>query len=146
MVREVTTDDEANLLLRFDGGSSSGVTGNASLSMVQAGPSAHVVEIFGSEGAVKVDGNGYVWSAKAGDTEWTSVEVDRGALAPGMAEGGWSRGFSAFSKKIIEALREGQTTVEGAATFEDGYRTQLVLDAARRSHEKGRWEAVAEKQ
>ena len=140
-VREVTTDDEANLLLRFDG-DSSGLTGNASLSMVQAGASAHVVEIFGSEGAVRVDGNGYVWSAKRGDTEWTSIEIDRGHLAPGMAEGGWSRGFTAFSKKIVDALREGRTTVEGAATFEDGYRTQLVLDAARRSNERGCWEVI----
>src|SRR5690349_3045084 len=142
MIREVTTDDEASLLLRFDGRSSSGATGNASLSMVQAGPSAHTVEIFGSEGAVKVDGNGYVWWAQVADTEWTSVEIDRGHLAPGMAEGGWSRGFTAFSKRIIDALREGSTTVDGAATFEDGYRTQLVLDAARRSHQSGCWERI----
>jgi predicted dehydrogenase len=142
VVREVTTDDEASLLLRFDGTASSSATGNASLSMVQAGASAHLVEIFGSEGAVKVDGNGYVWSAKTGDTEWTSVEIDRGHLAPGMAEGGWSRGFTAFSKEIIDALREGRTTVEGAATFADGYRTQLVLDAARRSNASGCWEKI----
>ena len=144
--REVTTDDEANLLLRFDGAPSSAATGNASLSMVQAGASAHVVEIFGSDGAVKVDGNGYVWSAKKGDTEWTTIEIDRGHLAPGMAEGAWSRGFTAFSKKIVATLRDGGTTVEGAATFEDGYRTQLVLDAARRSNANGRWEAIAEQQ
>jgi predicted dehydrogenase len=142
VVREVTTDDEADLLLRFAGGSFSSLTGNASLSMVQAGASAHLVEIFGSKGALKVDGNGAVWSAKTGDTEWTSIEVDRGRLAPGMAEGAWSRGFTGFSQKIIDALREGRTTVEGAATFEDGYRTQLVLDAARRSNESGCWEKV----
>jgi len=145
-IREVTADDEANLLLKFDGAPSSGATGNASLSMVQVGASAHLVEIFGSEGAVKVDGNGYVWSAKRGGTEWTGIEIDHGHLAPGMAEGGWSRGFTAFSKKIIDALREGRTTVDGAATFEDGYRTQVVLDAARRSNEKGCREAIAEQQ
>jgi predicted dehydrogenase len=145
VIREVTTDDQADLLLRFVGGSFSPATGNASLSMVQAGASAHLVEIFGSKGALKVDGNGYVWSAKTGDTEWTSIEIDRGHIAPGMAEGAWSRGFTAFSQKIIETLREGRTTVEGAATFEDGYRTQMVLDAARRSHEAGSWEAVAER-
>ena len=139
VIREVTTDDEASLLLKFDG---VGATGNASLSMVQAGASAHVVEIFGSKGALKVDGNGYVWSAKTGDTEWTSIEIDHGHLAPGMAEGGWSRGFTAFSKKIIDALREDRTTVEGAATFEDGYRTQVVLDASRRSHQSGCWESI----
>jgi len=138
--REVTTDDEANLLLRFAGnGSARDATGNASLSMVQAGVSAHLIEIFGSRGAMKVDGNGAVWKAKTGEVDWTSVETEPGELAPGMAEGVWSRGFTAFSKQIVAALGEGRTTVEGAATFKDGYRTQLVLDAARRSNESGCW-------
>ena len=142
-LRAVTTDDEAHLLLRFaDSEVTQRATGNASLSMVQAGASAHLIEIFGSGGAVKVDGVGQVWTGQSGDTEWTSVETDPGELAPGMAEGIWSRGFTAFSKKIIEALREGRTTVAGAATFEDGYRTQLVLDACRRANETNCWQRV----
>jgi predicted dehydrogenase len=140
VLRPVTTDDEANLLLRFaDSDLTEGATGNASMSMVESGASAHLIEMFGSRGALKVDGNGYVWSAKTGDGEWASVETDRGELAPGMAEGSWSRGFTEFSKRIVDALRGGQTTVEGGAAFEDGYRTQLVLDAARRSQESGCW-------
>jgi predicted dehydrogenase len=139
-VREVTTDDEANMLLRFvDSELTDGATGNASLSMVEAGASAHRIEMFGSRGALKVDGHGYVWTAQVGDGDWTSVETDRGELAPEMAEGSWSRGFTSFAKKIVDAVREGRTTVEGAATFEDGYRTQLVIDAARRAHESGCW-------
>jgi predicted dehydrogenase len=138
--REVTTDDEANLLLRFNESElTECATGNAAMSMVQAGASAHLIEIFGSRGAVKVDGMGRVGTAKSGDTDWTELETDRGELAPCMAEGIWSRGFTAFSKEIVAALREGRTTVEGAATFADGYRTQLVLDAARRSNESGCW-------
>jgi predicted dehydrogenase len=43
---------------------------------------------------------------------------------------------------MIDALREGRDTVEGAADFEDGYRIQLVLDAARRSNESARLESV----
>src|SRR5229473_704855 len=141
--RSVTTDDEANLLLKFaDSESTDGATANVSLSMVDAGASAHLIEIFGVRGALKVDGNGYVWMAKVGDGDWTSVETDRGKLAPGMAEGSWSRGFTAFSEQIVDALRGGRTTVEGAATFEDGYRTQLVLDAARKSNENGCWEKI----
>jgi predicted dehydrogenase len=137
-VRKVTTDDEANLLLKFGNGElTEGATGTASMSMVESGASTHLIELFGSRGALKVDGNGYVWKAKSGDGDWTSVGIDRGELAHGMAEGSWSRGFTAFAKKIVEALREGRTTVDGAATFEDGYRTQIVLDAARRSHESG---------
>ena len=144
IVREVTTDDEANLLLRFGNGKvTEGATGNASMSLVEAGASAHRIEIFGSQGALKVDGNGYVWSAKTGDGDWTSVETNRGELAPGMAEGSWSRGFTTFAKQIVAALSAGKTTVDGAATFEDGYRTQLVLDAARRSNESGCRENVS---
>jgi predicted dehydrogenase len=135
-VREVTTDDEANMLLRFnDGDFTEGATGNASMSMVESGDSAHAVEVFGSRGAIKVDGIGSLWQANAGAGEWTSVDGDRGELAPGMAEGIWSRGFTALSKRIIEALRAGRTNVEGAATFADGYRTQMVLDAARQSNQ-----------
>lgn len=147
MTREVTTDDAAQLLLRFtDSKVTQCATGNVSMSMVQAGASAHLIEIFGSDGAVRVDGVGDVWTAKSGDTDWTSVEIDRGELAPGMTEGIWSRGFTAFAQEIVSALREGRTTVEGAATFEDGYRTQLVLDAARRSEESRCWEQVPEEQ
>jgi len=143
--REVTTDDEANLLLRFEEGElTEGATGNASMSMVESGASAHLIEIFGAQGALKIDGNGYVWIAKLGDGDWTSVETDRGELAPAMAEGSWSRGFTEFSKQIVDALREGRTTVDGAATFADGYRTQIVLDAARRSSERGGWAKIGD--
>ena len=55
-----------------------------------------------------------------------------------MRHASWSRGFAAFACNIVEALREGQT-VEGAATFEDGYQVQLVLDAARASNSSGCW-------
>jgi len=141
--REVTTDDEANLLLRFaDSDLTEGATGNVSTSLVEPGKPEHRLEIFGSEGAFMIEESGELWRSKVGAGEWKRVEVDRGELAPGMRDGGWARGFTAFSRRIVEALGAGQTTVEGAATFEDGYRTQLVLDAARRSHESGCWEKV----
>ena len=143
-MRAGTTDDEANLLLRLsDSDLTEGATANASMSMVESGASAHLVEVFGSRGALKVDGNGYVWKAKTGEGDWTSVETDRGELAAGMAEGSWSRGFTAFSKQIVAALQDGRASVPGAATFEDGYRTQLVLDAARRSNERGHWQTIS---
>jgi predicted dehydrogenase len=77
-----------------------------------------------------------------GDGDWKRVEVERGALAPGMSENGWARGFTVFSQKIVDALRAGRTSVDGAASFEDGYATQLVLDAARRSNESGCQEKI----
>jgi len=139
-LREVTTDDEANLLLRFsDGGLTEGATGTASMSLVESGKAEHRLEIFGSEGAFMIEDGGELWHSKTGEGEWRRIETDRGELAKGMQDGGWSRGFTAFSKQIVEALQEERTTVEGAATFEDGYQTQLVLDAARKSNESGCW-------
>ena len=142
-LRQVTTDDEANLLVRFDNTElTEGATGNASMSLVEPGKPEHRLEIFGSLGALMIEESGELWQAKVGEGELKRVETNRGELAPGMRDGGWARGFTAFSNRIVEALRAGRTTVAGAATFEDGYRTQLVLDAARRAHESGCWAKV----
>jgi len=136
--RGVTTDDEANLLVRFGESEwTEGATGNASMSLVEPGRPEHCLELFGSLGALKIEEGGELWQAKVGEGEWRRVETSASELAPGMRESGWARGFTTFSKQIVAALREGRTTVDGAATFEDGYRTQLVLDAARQAHESG---------
>ena len=146
-LRQVTSDDEANLLLRFaDGGLTDGATGDVSMSMVEAGKPEHLLEIFGADGALRVGERGDLWRSKVGDGEWQAVDVEGGELASGLRDSGWARGFTTFSQQIVNALREGRTTVEGAATFADGYRTQLVLDAARRSHESGCWERVSQPQ
>ena len=136
----VTTDDEANLFLRFqDSELTDAATGNVSMSLVEAGAPQNEIEFFGSSGAVGVNELGEIRQAKVGAGSWMNVGMAGGELAAGMIDSGWSRGFTAFSKEIVGALRDGRTTVEGAATFEDGYRTQLVLDAARRSNESGCW-------
>ncbi len=142
-LRAVTTDDEANLLLRFiDHEHLRGATANVSLSLIEAGAPLHRLEIFGARGALRVEEAGELWHAPIGAGAWQRVEVERGLLAPGMRDGGWSRGFTRFAQEIVNALREGRPTVAGAATFADGHRTQLVLDAARLSHGTGKRVAV----
>ena len=137
-MRRVTTDDEANLILRFvDNDLVKGATATVSLSVVEQGRPLHRLEIFGSEGALMIEEGGEVSRAQTGAGDWTQIETERGILATGMRDSGWSRGFTIFARAIVTALREGRNSVEGAATFEDGYRTQLVLDAARRSHGSG---------
>jgi predicted dehydrogenase len=84
-----------------------------------------------------------LWHSNVGDGEWKKIRTDRGELARGMRDNDWARGFTSFACKIVEALREGRTAVDGAATFADGYRTQLVLDAARRAHESGCWKKIS---
>lgn len=142
-LRAVTTDDEANLLLRFaDTDLMKGATGTISLSVVEPGRSEHRLEIFGSEGALMIEDDGVLHHAPVGSGQWREIETGRGELAAGMHDNSWSRGFTTFAQHIVAALREGLAEVEGAATFTDGYRTQLVLDAARRSHENARMESI----
>lgn len=142
-LREVTTDDAARLMFKFaDSTLTRNSTGSASLSVVDSGKYENQVEIYGTSGALMVEENGALWQSPAGSGDWRAVKVDRSDVAPGMKESSWSSGFTIFSQAIIDAVRDGLTTVEGAATFDDGYQTQLVLDAARASNEQNCWVAV----
>ncbi|MDQ5837366.1 MAG: Gfo/Idh/MocA family oxidoreductase, partial [Acidobacteriota bacterium] len=136
--RRVTTDDEASLLLNFeDGGACERATGVVAISLAEAGAPEHTVEVFGTDGALRVTGAGELWRARVGEGVWQKVETDEAPLAEGMRDNEWSRGFTVFAREIVAALAEGRTSVDGAATFDDGHRTQLVLDAARAAHESG---------
>jgi predicted dehydrogenase len=136
--RRVTADDEASLLVNFeDGGAAERASGVVCVSMAEPGAPEHAVEVFGTEGSARLDGSGRLWRARVGESAWQSVETEEAPLAEGMRDTEWSRGFTVFAREIIDALREGRTTIEGAATFDDGHRTQLVLDAARAAHASG---------
>jgi len=138
--RAVTSDDEAKLLFRFaDGAVNAGATGAASLSVVESGKYENRLEIYGTTGALMVEETGELWHSPVGSGAWRPVQVDQDHMAQGMRESSWSRGFTAFSGAIVEAMRSGKRSVRDAATFEDGHRTQLVLDAARASNESGSW-------
>jgi predicted dehydrogenase len=142
-MRRVTSDDEANLLFRFaDSSVTANTTGAAWLSVVESGGQENRLEIYGSTGALMVEETGELWHSPAGSGTWRPVPVDQDPMAKGMRESSWARGFTAFSGALIEALHNGKTTVEGAATFEDGYRTQLVLDGARNSSANGCWVVI----
>lgn len=137
-MRAVTTDDEVTLLLNFaDGETTETATAVVSLSVVEAGRAEHRVEVFGETGALRVDGSGRLERARVGEGGWHEVETKLAPLAEGMRDNEWSRGFTVFSREIVAALREGRTGVRGAATFDDGHHTQLVLDAARAAHDGG---------
>jgi predicted dehydrogenase len=131
--REVTADDEANMLLRFAGGGlTDDATGVVSVSMVEQPEYMNRIEFFGTDGAIRVDHRGELYLEKNGETEWSPTEIDLGEVLPG-ADTGFSRGFMAFAPRIVEAIRKGERTIEHAATFADGLKVQRVLDAARAS-------------
>lgn len=142
-MRSVSSDDEAKLHFRFiDSFLTQNTTGSASLSVVESGTYENRLEIYGATGALLVEETGELWHSPAGSGAWRPVKVDQDTMAPGMRESSWARGFTAFSCAIVDALREGRTEIKDAATFADGYRTQLVLDAARESNTSGCWVQV----
>jgi predicted dehydrogenase len=144
-LRDVTTDDEAKLLFRFgDGPHTQDATGAASISVVESGKYENRLEIYGTKGALMVEETGELWLSPAGSGTWRPVQVDQDHMAHGMREGSWSRGFTAFSVAIVEAMRAGKTTVKDAATLADGYQVQFVLDALRASNESGCWVTVGQ--
>jgi predicted dehydrogenase len=144
-MRPVTTDDEAKLLFRFaDGPHTQDTTGAASVSVVESGKYENRLEIYGTRGALMVEETGELWLSPTGSGTWRPVQVEQDHMAQGMRAASWSRGFTAFSVAIVEIMRAGRTTVKDAATFEDGYRVQLVLDALRASNESGCWVTVGQ--
>jgi predicted dehydrogenase len=137
-VRAVTTDDETNMLLRFaDGEFVKDATANVSLSMVEYPIYQNRVEVFGTKGAVRVEFDGEIFVGKKGLESWEKLDIELNRAVEGVKNTGWNNGFLAFAEPIIKALQNGETAVENAATFEDGYRNQILLDAARESNEKG---------
>ncbi len=137
-MKEVSTDDEANLILRFaDNEFCEDATANLSLSMVEYPAYQNRVEFFGTKGAIRVEFDGAIFVGKAGEETWRKVEVDLNEAVEGARNTGWSSGFLAFAAEIVEAIKSGKTVIENAATFEDGYRVQLLMDAARTSNETG---------
>ena len=137
-MREVTTDDESNLILRFaDGDLTRDATGIVSVSMVEYPKYENYIEFFGTKGAIKIGYKGEIFLAKAGGDDWREIDVNFDMPVKDVADTGFSRGFTGFAPKIIEAIRNGQTEIEHAATFSDGLRVQEVLDAAHESNKNG---------
>jgi predicted dehydrogenase len=137
--RPVTAEDEAQLLLRLRGGATAAVA----LSAVEPGEPLHAVELFGSRGALRIQGTA-LWGAVPGGHRWEPVELPAPEpLPPGLPDTEWARGFLALARAVAGALRAGGPPPEEAATFEDGWRNQGVLDAARVSHAERRWVALS---
>ncbi len=137
-MREVTSDDEANLIMRFaESDLTEDATGIISISMVEYPNYQNLIEFFGTNGAIRVNFLGEIGIAKAGENDWREIPVQIGKSVEGIFDSGFPGGFMAFAPKIIEAIREGKTEIEHAATFADGLQIQKVLDAAHQSNESG---------
>lgn len=136
--RDVTTDDENAMILRFaEGELTQDTTGLVSVSMVEQPEYVNRIEFFGTDGAVRVDHRGEVFLAKNGDPGWSQVETDLGDNIAGVPDTGFARAFLSFAPLIVNAIVDGRATIENAATFDDGVAVQRILDAARESNDRG---------
>jgi predicted dehydrogenase len=137
-MRPVTTDDEAHMLLRFaDSPLTQDATGLVSVSMTEGPKYTNRLELYGTEGVMRIDHLGELSIAGRGESEWKQIEVGLGTPIPGVADTGFARGFMEFAPKIVDAIGERKTQIEYAAVFEDGLKVQRVLDAARESDAAG---------
>lgn len=143
-LKDVTTDDQANMLLRFAGSElTDDATGSVSVSMTEGPQYMNRLEIFGEKGQIRLTHRGELFIAALGEKEWRQIEVELAPNIDGVPDTGFARGFMAFAPRIIEAIANGRSEVEYAATFEDGLNIQKVLDAARRSSDSGQMVEIA---
>ncbi|MEO7659711.1 MAG: hypothetical protein ABIV48_08850, partial [Pyrinomonadaceae bacterium] len=113
-------------------------TGMVSVSMTEGPNYRNSIEIFGTTGAMRIEHNGHLFISKTGEQGWTEVDIGFHDPLAGYPDSGFPRGFVALAPKIVNALRNQETSIPDAATFEDGLEVQKVLDAARAADSEGR--------
>lgn len=132
-VRDVTSDDETLMMLRLNRcAAAKDATGIVSISMCEHPNYVSRFEIYGERGTLLIDHNGGLRFAAAG-SEFSSIDVDLGANIDGLPDTGFARAFVSFAPFIVDGIRSDASSIEDAATFDDGVMIQRVIDAARLS-------------
>lgn len=136
-MRPVTSDDVCSGWLRFR----SGALATFTISLVE-GRRQHRITVAGETGWACLDEQGPLEVLRAGEAdlrrqpEWGLP--DAAALA--IPDTDWARSFLLFARALERAIRSGDPAGGGIpATFDDGHRTQLVLDAIRSSARTDAW-------
>ncbi len=127
VVRAVTAEDAYAILLRFAGG------GLAHVSLVAT---AHhkrgdVIEVYGSEGTVKLDADRRIWWGRTG-----SELACEGPLEASSADA-----FARVARSFASAIRDGSPP---DPSLEEALRVQAVFDAVRAADSERRWVEVRE--
>lgn len=103
----------------------------------------NTTQIFGTEGTILLHNTGEkLLLARAGE-DFKEVQVeDPNAKLPGVNPGIWNVSVVGLMRELAAAIREKRQPREGA-TFWDGWRNQLVLDAVVQSSRERRWVPIA---
>ncbi len=142
-LRPVTADDHAHLQLRFG----NGVQGAATISGVTPGGAGQTIEIYGTDGALRLDTQDHLWGLRGKafpNGEWAPIRVlDPVAnLAEMPSLSPYARGSVYLARTVAGALAQGESWLPDAANFLDGLAVQRVLDAARLSDSEEMWVTV----
>lgn len=133
-----TADDQ----LSFTAEMQSGALASVFLSGVARHTIGNHVQIFGSEGTIKLsDGEEKLWLARVGEDFQDVSESDPNAALPGIGKGIWNVSFVALIQEATAAIRESRQPKQGA-TFADGLKCQIAMDALRQSATERRWITV----
>ena len=124
-------DDTFFLTLRFENGGLGALLSGAATA---AGGSGMALEAYGSEGALALNGDSLL-AAEKGRPEFSEVELPEPDVPMDLADPHYVP-FGLWTRRIVAAVQEGTAL---KPDFEDGWRSQQVIDAARQSSDEGRW-------
>ncbi|WP_210483802.1 Gfo/Idh/MocA family protein [Microvirga antarctica] len=130
-----TADDTTHFTLEMRSG--------ALVTVFMSGVARHsmdnVTQVYGSEGTILLNNTDErLMVAKAGEAFQDMSESDPNAALPGVNKGIWNVSVVSVMREISAAIAEQRQPKEGA-TFYDGWRNQIVLDAVRTSAAERRW-------
>ncbi len=148
--REISTEDTASILLRFDGGA----RGAVSISQISPGrKNSLVYEIDGSDGA-------WGWDSEQPDQAWAghrerpneilirnpalmgAAGQAASSLPAGHVEGFFDTFCAHFRAVYADVVAGAPSSCPSYPTFADGHDEMLVGDAIARSAREGRWVEV----
>ncbi|MEQ8676981.1 MAG: Gfo/Idh/MocA family oxidoreductase [Aggregatilineales bacterium] len=130
-----TADDQLSFTLEMQ----SGAIVSVFLSGVARHNMGNHVQIFGSEGTILLSNDDEkLLVARVGEEYQDMSVADPNATLPGVNKGIWNVSFVALMQELTGAIREGRKLNAGA-TFADGHKTQLAMDAIKQSWAERRW-------
>jgi predicted dehydrogenase len=130
-----TADDLTHFMLEM----ASGALVSVFISSVARNGLDNTMQVFGSEGTLVLSNTDEkLLFAKAGGEFEDITENDPNAALPGVNKGIWNVSVVAAMREFAAAIADKRPLKEGA-TFVDGWKNQLVLDAVLKSTEERRW-------
>jgi len=138
-VRRVTADDHAAFWLELE----DGALVTCTLSAVSRTPvPGWTMGAHGTEGSLLLGADGRLSGRRGGEKAFADLSAPAPAFdaaALGMPDTMWSKAFVIYAAEIVKTLAAGRVELADAATFEDGLRSQEVLDALRESSRRDAW-------